>query len=168
MKPFNYAFWVSPQRELAAQKILRARGYDVFVPVETKFYRRKHAKKREEKTYPMMVGYIFIGFDDPSDWPAVMRFDVVKSIVGFGGCPSRFTAKAMLYLHGLSGESIAHKASVNTRKSFAPGDMVSIERGALKGTSCRVESVRGQKARLVFELLGCPSIEVPVDALEAA
>lgn len=165
---YHYAFRVAPQKELAAVDILNRRGFQAFTPVEQRWRRRSASRHdKSAKTYPMMVGYIFVRFETPYEWPALFNFSMVKSIVGFGGEVARFSDRQIAQLKEISGCTIAHKLSIDTRrKSFAAGDIVRVDR---KPVEVKIEEVRGERARVIFALLGSTREQwVPVHRLERA
>lgn len=167
MSLFHYAFRVAPQKELAAVDILTRRGFSAFTPVETKWRRIAGTRRRTAKDVPMMVGYVFVAFDRPEHWPQVFRFSMVKSVVGFGGRVAVLSEDQIAKLHDLSGRTVEHKLSYDSRKSsFGAGDMVTVDR---KPMEVKIEEVRGKRARIIFELLGVRQDQwVPVHRLEKA
>lgn len=63
-----YALRVEPQKELAAEEILKNLGYAAFVPVELKFPRLKRGSRARDKSapgrrYPIFQGHVLCGFE---------------------------------------------------------------------------------------------------------
>ena len=166
-----YAFRVEPQKEFAAQEIVNRHGFRAVVPHEWRFIRGANAKRRSKtKIYPYVIGYVFVEIEHPPNWYLMFSMHCLKSVVGSGGQPTPIPRQAIDGLLRLTGQSIPHVLSRNTRRaSFVPGDNVRIAEGPFTGFEGRVETVHGAKARMVFEMLGAMrDVDVPLDTLEAA
>lgn len=165
-----YALRTASQKEFATQEILNRCGFRAIVPHEWRVLRRsRHVKRREHRIYPMLVGYVFVEVMRPPDWWKIFSMRCVTSVVGFGGEPTPIPQAGIDRLLSLTGQSIPHVLSRNTRRAFVPGDDVRISDGALKGYEGKVESIQGKHARMVFEMLGAlREIDVPIETLEAA
>lgn len=162
-----YAFRVEPQRERTISAILKNRGFDAFVPLERRWLRRCGRRRTGiERDYPLIVGYVFVRFSRPPPWYQLFSMHCLKSVVGIGGMPMPIPETAMGAL--MSGQSVPHTRSTNTRLAFVPGDTVRVSHGPLAGYEGRVEAVVGKRARMIFQMLGRGSVDVPVDSLEAA
>ncbi|MBA2125073.1 hypothetical protein DLM45_02380 [Hyphomicrobium methylovorum] len=161
----------TPQKEFAAEMVLRRRGHDVFVPVETKIRRsRSRERKRIAVTYPMMRSYVFVGFEGEPPWYDLARLAVIQGVVGFDGKPAPISEAAIAKLKSLTGQSIPHGRSVNTHKALRPGDMAEITHGAFFGRIVKVVGLRGRKATIMMELFGGATevATILLESLEAA
>lgn len=169
-----FCYRVAPQKEFALELALRSRGLNAYVPTEKRvlFRRQAGAKKQQEKLYPLLVGYIFVGFQDKSDWPVpIHRFDAIKSAVSCAGGAACFSDAAIQNLKDLASRSVAHTLSRPTRRSFAAGEMVTVVRGPARDPrhKVKIERIKGRKATLILQWLGAErEIDVPLEALEAA
>lgn len=162
-----FAYRTAPQKELLAERILRSRGLPCLVPVETKWRKIGMTRKKKPRDNPMMIGYIFVGLERAEYWPALFIFKgLIQSVVGSSlGVPAKFSADQIDRLRLLSGKRVEHIRSVDTHRAFRPGDHVAM----FGGIEARIEEIHGDKARIVFELLGKVQVqEVPVDRLEVA
>jgi transcription antitermination factor NusG len=94
----SYALRVPPQREFVVERILRADGFDVRVPIKHRVCRpHRNAKRRELRAFPQFTGYVFVtfcAFEAPS-WGDLFRFDVVKGVIGENGKPTPIPERAM-------------------------------------------------------------------------
>lgn len=165
-----YAFRTEPQKEFATQEIVNRRGLRAVVPHEWRFIRSSNARRKaRSKIYPYLIGYIFIEFERPPNWYHMFSMRCLKSVVGFGGQPTPIPQDGIDRLMKLTGQSVPHLRSANTRLAFVTGDTVRVSDGALRGWEGRVEGVSGKHARMIFEMLGAlREIDIPIETLEAA
>src|SRR5262249_56053552 len=56
-----YVVYANIKCEFRAEKGLRAKGYDVFLPRARRWVR--HARKKTERVVPLLPRYVFSGFD---------------------------------------------------------------------------------------------------------
>ena len=163
-----YAYLVPPQKEFIAGEILSRQGLEVIIPTETKLRRKnRYSKKKEPVTYAMLIGYIFVEIPEKVPWWAPCRFPVVRSVVGIDGQPTAIPFAEIGRLNALG--YVPHKNSRNTRAGLLEGEEVIIAGGPLQGWLGRIEEVKGQKARMFFEMLGSTrEIEIDLENLEAA
>ncbi len=163
------AFRVPPQKERIAETIAKQCGFNAVVPTEIKTRGRRVRKSKKEVKYPIVNGYLFMRFDGPCDWLGLSRISIIRSAVGFDGRLSIIEDPQMQRLLKRSGKQLPHLHSANTRRSFAIGETVEITNGPLINNLVKVEDVVGEKARIVFKMLGVErSVEVPLGVLDAA
>lgn len=166
-----YAFRTRPQTEFVTRDQIEQRGIRAIVPTERRFIRyRRSRSKGAERVYPLIVGYVFVDFEErPPPWYLMFSMHNIHSVVGFGGHPTPIPETAIGALMRMSGESIPHGLSTNTRRAFAPGDDVRIADGPFNGFEGRVEGIVCDRARMVLEMLGAyREVAVPLELLEAA
>ncbi len=173
-----FCYYTEPKREKSVAHAMKRRGYETFVPMETRVVFRRQAKRREKKPvdvlYPMFVGYMFVGFEDGCEhqWPEpVHRFAAVLSAVKGAGGVVCFTQKAIDKLKEMEKQSVPHVMAAHMRKSFAAGEMVYVVRGPNRDIKAKVaiEEIKGSKARLMLMYFGAlRGVDVPLEALEAA
>lgn len=167
-----FAIRTAPQREFALageHGILRKKGYEVFLPTETK--KRKSIKKGRrfvyEVSYPMFTRYIFVreGFS----WLELMAERHVSGVVGFEGQPAPIPDAEITRLKAMSGALIPHRRSVNPHKAVRKGEMAEITYGPYAGQVVKIEGLHGQKARVFLTLFGgAREVEIKLAQLEAA
>lgn len=166
-----YAFRVTPQKEFATVDVLKRRGVQATVPYEVKFLRRHGSQKKKlEKAYPLLVGYVLADLPGPHAIYPVMNLSyLIKSVVGFSGVPAvlnQFQVERMLKQ---SGQQIANRRSVNTRKSLAIGDDATLNGHGFAAYPVRVEAIKGEKAMVLIEMFGTArQVEVRLETLAAA
>jgi transcription antitermination factor NusG len=151
-----YAFRVTPQKEFATVDVLRRRGVNATVPFEVKFLRRHGSQKKKlEKAYPLLVGYVLADLPGPHSIYGVMNLSyLIKSVVGFNGMPAILNQCQVERMLAQSGQQIANRQSVNTRKSLAKGDMAFHASEAYQNHPVRVEELKGERAKIMVTLLG--------------
>lgn len=166
-----YAFRTEPQREFAAQEIVNRHGFRAIVPYEWRIVRRsRHAKKKDHKVYPKLVGYLFVETQHPPNWYQMFCMHCLRSVVGFDGQPTPIPEVAIERLLREQGESMPHTLSRNTRRaSIMPASHVIVRDGPFRGFEGNVEAINGAAAELLLHIFNTSTpVSVPLDNLEAA
>lgn len=174
-----YALTVPPQKEFAAEQILRRVGYAAFAPVELKFPRARRGSRARNheakaKRYPLFVRYVFAGFEKAANEGVIPLFElsklnIIKGVVGFGGQPLKLPGQVVKDLMQMSGQSIPWRSSPNPHKSFRKGDRAEIVEGAFSGYTLPILEIEGQFAAFMVQFLGKQQkVKVPLRFLEAA
>lgn len=169
-EPAWFAFRVEPQKEKAAEQILKRRGFTAFVPTEARYRRRsRRHKKAVVQSYPMLLGYVLMRFDGPVPWHEIFRLKMIYAVVGINGKPARLPNTAIDRLVALSNAAIPYRSSVNTRRSVQVGETVRIAEGPFRDIVVKVENIVDGKAMVVLGLFNADQqVAVSVDSLEAA
>ncbi len=147
-------------KELAAERILDDDGQIVFVPVETRFRRvNRYAKKKRELRFPLVPGYLLVGFlPDRHRWADLFRFRLVTGVVGHDGNPLRipFREVRRLLQRHCAGEFLAPSMQQFMRSGmeFSVGDKVEVLDGPFEGHIAEVASITGNVAEMVLNILG--------------
>lgn len=162
-----FAIRCAPQREIAVEAMLRRKGYDVFLPTETKMRRlRRGAKKREMVTYPTFTGYLFV--KAPVPWLHLMAERHVMGFVGFDGSPAPIAEAEIAKLKNMSG-NVPHRHSVNPHRALRTGELAEIQAGPFAGQVVKIEGLHGNKARIFMNLFGVRKLaDIELSKLEAA
>lgn len=168
-----YAFRVTPQKEFATVDVLNRRGVSATVPYEVRFLanRTRGAKKKKlERPYPLLVGYVLADLPGPHAIYGVMSLSyMIKSVVGFNGMPAVLKQCQVERMLKQSGQQIANRQSVNTRKSLAIGDDATLNGHGFAAYPVRVEAIKGEKAMVLIEMFGTArQVEVRLETLAAA
>lgn len=168
-----YALVVPPGAEFRAETALKRRGYSVFVPHEWKWRRvSRYAKRRVSKPYPILVRYVFIGFEGSPPWATIENIEGVRGqarLVAFSGRPARLDPDDVSYLMRLCGESVPGRQTPNPHKGLKAGDAAQIVSGPLQGQIVRIEKLDAKRAQAYFGMLGSMrTIEISLANLEAA
>lgn len=163
-----YALRTAPQREFAVEAMLRIKGYEVFLPTETKVRRQQGRNgKRVTVTYPMFVRYIFVG--GKFSWLHLMAERHVSGVVGFDGTPSPISDAEISRMRAMSGSNVPHRHSVNPHRALRTGELAEITSGPFAGQVVKIEGLHGQKAKIFMNLFGTrKEVEIATDKLEAA
>jgi transcription antitermination factor NusG len=151
-------------------------GFAVFVPAKTEWrFANEIArgrKKKTEQSFPLMPRYVFLGMNDTwtPGWYGVVRFNVVTSIIGFGGIPYEIPNKPIwdLMRKHNSGRFRAPRAHrfMQTSREFEVGDQIITEDGLFEG---KVTEIKPPMARIFVDILGgYHEINVHLDRLVAA
>ena len=146
-----FALQVRPRRELTISAMLRAKGYDEFLPL-----RRSH--RAGGAIQPLFTGYVFCRLSPGASGRFVTTPGVIR-IVSFGGRPVPVDAEeiAALQLVDKSGCANAPLQGLHL------GDKVIIEEGPLRGLSGVLSSVRGQHRLLISVTAMGRTVAVDVD-----
>jgi transcription antitermination factor NusG len=177
-----YAMLTRPKNEFDAVNELRKRGLDAWTPKEVvwKQVRRRDALGRTRKTrmpveFPEAPRYVFFSFGDNwQNWGIPFRSRFCSAVIMEGPeRPARADQRAfMAYMAQNDRKAFRAygKGSVNQRKSFKPGDMVSIKSGTWEGRTVALSDIVSKyHGKVILELFGAAR-EVTVDLahLEAA
>lgn len=155
-----YALRTAPQREHKAKHLLTERGIEAVVPTERRFFRRTRTRhKSQERTYPLVVGYVLIRADGGYvPWHLIFTAQTapyIKAIVGFGGRPAPIDDEPVNRLVLMSSSGVPYQNSVNTRRaSFSPGDPVQVTDGPFRGLEAKIEDISGCRAQIVVSMFG--------------
>lgn len=162
-----FAIRCAPQRELAVEAMLRRKGYDVFLPTETKYRLvSRHAKRRVAVVYPLFSRYIFVG--GKFSWLHLMAERHITGCVGFNGTPAPISEAEIQKLRNMSGD-VPHRHSVNPHRALRVGELAEIQAGPFQGQVVQVEGLAGSKARIFLNLFGVRKLaEIELSKLEAA
>lgn len=167
-----YALQVPPLAEFKVEDALKERGYTVFCPHEYKWRRVSRYVKRQKKKYPLLARYVFIGFEGSPSWRTIERLDGVRGIarlVGTEGQALKLPTPEVMHLMRLCQEP-GGRTSQNPHKGLKIGDVVRVVYGPLSGYNGELAAIKNATRARVFldglDKMG--SIEIPLDALEAA
>lgn len=165
--PF-YAFRVPPQREAAADEILRKRGFASFYPFEVITRRvNRHARHQiVERKCPIVHGMIWAEHDGSPDWwTRIHRIAIIGRPFGIGGRARPFTPAEMDRMAQLSGRKI----ELERAKRLTAGATVRVTSGIYAGRECLVtefsEADRRGLAKLGITMMG-QEIKLPAAQLE--
>lgn len=84
-----YAVSVAPQRDFEVWRDIDKAGITAYCPLRTNLVKPfKHALTKIERAFPLLEGYVFVGFDGEPDWPPVLAVKHVKGRIGINNQPS--------------------------------------------------------------------------------
>lgn len=134
--------------------VLRAKGYEVFLPL----YPARSRKIRAEKLRPLFAGYVFCRFSSRTSWPIISTKGVIR-IVGSGSDPWPLDDTEIEAIQLFQRARLYHEPCAY----MTIGAVVRICAGPLAGLSGRVMEVKRQK-RLVVSVTGVQrSVSVEID-----
>lgn len=166
-----YALTVPPQKEFAAQEIMKRRGFTTFCPFESLWRRKsKYTNEKELRHFPLMPRYLFVGFDDHPSWFDVFQIPLIVSVVGLEGVPAklgnmqRFVSN---FRNGLRRPDA--ERHMKTHREYKVGDTVLVVEGPLADRLVKVEDISHGHAFFKMEMFGTEyRLSLPVGKLEAA
>jgi transcription antitermination factor NusG len=155
----SYALRVPPQREFAVERILRADGFDVRVPIKHRVCRpHRNAKRRELRAVPQFTGYVFVtfcAFEVPA-WGDLFRFDVVKDVIGENGRPTPIPERSMRRILLGSQRIVPYvQASRRLRGTKRPPRArhnAEIVSGPYQGNEVRITELSGRDVGAIYQL----------------
>lgn len=163
-----YAFRVPPQKERAADEILRKRGFASFYPFEVVTRRlSRHARHQTvERAAPIVHGMIWAEHDGSPDWwHRIHQIAIIGRPFGIAGRPRPFTTGEMDRMAQLSGRKI----ELERAKRLSKGAVVRVTSGIYAGRETVVtdftEADKRGLARLGITLIG-KEIKLPAAQLE--
>lgn len=164
-----YALVVAAQKEFVAEKLLQKRGYKSFVPIEVRWRRvNRHSRKMAPWNYPMFPRYTFAGFSGCPPWHELADMTMIRGVVGFDGAPRPLPDGVIETLERISG-SFMPGQSPSRRRSFAIGDEVVIEFGALQSRRGKLQRIVGKRAKVLLDFFSSTTeVDLPIDFLAAA
>ena len=171
-----FCLTVEPQKEFAAELILKRLNVAAFVPVELKTPRASRKRSRRNldvppRKYPMFGSRYCFAFlaGQAQMFDLTMRIHIIKGVVGIRGKPFEFPLEAIDYLMRKSGQNIPHVAAPNPHASFAKGEIVEITEGPFEGHVVPIEEIKGELAQFVIKILGKEQrLQLPLEILRAA
>lgn len=166
----------APQKELEAVEVLKARGFDAWVPVEYRWRSVGPIRKRrkEVRPYPLLPRYLFVSLPPAASWYSLRNMEFAKTgravISGYlerDGMPATLTSTEAATLRKISTD--APPRSIPLNRGFSPGERVLIVDGPFKGWTTRVDRISRKRASCTLELFGSTRvIEFDLTQLEAA
>lgn len=166
-----YALLVPPQKEFAAQEVLRRFGVASFCPFESAWRQRsRYTREKELRHYPIMPRYVFAGFSSRPDWYLLFTLPIISSVVGIHGQPARVSGLPDLIRRFRNGlRRPEHERHMRTHREYAAGDMAVIVDSAMAGRVVHVTSIENGHAFFTMEMFGAEMrLSLPADKLEAA
>lgn len=166
-----FAVQTNPNCEDKAARNLIAEGFVVYLPMETRWWRptiRGKKGPQEAKSYPRMVGYLFVGMCRMQSFYVLRAAQGVRGLVGINGKPSPIPEVVIRWMQGREERGYYD----DTRKivgKHKEGDQIVIAEGAFTGHFGRVlEAICDGKLRIeIAGLFGGAKVEVDDDHVEA-
>ena len=165
-----FAVRTNPRCEAKAEVSLGEHGFDTFAPRGLKSIIHRRTKKRIEREFMLLTGYVFIAM--PADttrrhWGVVRDCQGVKAPIGIGGEPVAFPAEEIERLRETEAKGMLRLRSAlrGPRHDFRVGETLRIGDGPFSGFNGEVVDVSSRKAiRMLIEVFGrATEIEFPID-----
>lgn len=158
-----------PREEMRATIILERQGLAVLYPRHAVFRRKnRYSKTKLGVLRPLLVRYLFVGFDGDPNWLRALQCSSVTGFVGLNGSPKQvgFERVAAFMRGHRCLDAPNHHRHMITHEEFDVGDTVEVLSGAFAGHHVRVESLDGRNARALLTLFGQKmTVPMPVDNL---
>ena len=174
-QPLNwFALRVAPLKEEVACTILRRQNYVAEIPTEARLRRKtRYCKMRQEIRYPILRGFIFVGFTtDHIEWFRILRLHLINNVVSVNGRPAKLNTEAVeKFLNFQSATNPQYYKALRTGAEFAIGDTVWINQGVLEGREMRVHDIdpKSREAIFLLPLLGQEQrVGVSIDSCQKA
>lgn len=166
-----YALTVPPQKEFAAQEIMRRRGFTTFCPFESLWRKKsRYTREKELRHFPIMPRYLFAGFDRHPSWFEVFQIPLISGVIGLEGEPAKIGNMGRFisnFRNGLRRPDA--ERHMKTHREYAVGDTAIIVEGALADRLVKVEDISKGHAFFKLEMFGSECrLSLPVGKLEAA
>jgi transcription antitermination factor NusG len=158
-----------PREEMRATLILERLGHAVLYPRHAVFRRKnRYSKNKMGILRPLMVRYLFVGFEGDPNWLRALECSSVTGVVALNGQPRALAYQRVAsFMRGHRClDAPSHHKHMLTHKEFEVGDTVEVLSGAFEGHRVQVESLSGANARALLTLFGqTRSVPMPVDNL---
>lgn len=152
-----FALQVRSQRENHAADHLRAKGYELFLPLYT--CRKRWSDRIKKVELPLFPGYLFCRFD-PYDRLPIVKTPWLLQIVGFNHIPSPVDDEEISAVRTL----IASGAATQPWPFIGLGERVRIESGPLRGVVGVLTQVKRNHKLVVSITLLQRSVAVEIDS----
>jgi transcriptional antiterminator NusG len=171
-----YALQTNIRCEAKASAGLRAKGIEVFAPVQRRWVRHRRtgllARKWRQTERPLFVRYIFVGFErGRHDWFEVRRTDGVEKVVTVEGVPIKIPPRKIVEVFDLvmSGEFDEDDRPRRRRNDLKRGSRVMVNDARLGEVEAVVmRDPKPTAERVLLELLSSGAkIIAPVESVKA-
>jgi transcriptional antiterminator RfaH len=155
------------RNEIKAGFHIRSKGFEVYIP---QFLRmRRHARKQDWIKSPLFPSYLFVSFDIERDrWQPINSTIGVSQLICHGERPSKLPDGIISEIRDREDET--GNININNLKTFAPGEVIQVVKGALADQLGVFECQSGkERVRVMLNLLGRPlNVELPLESISAA
>lgn len=166
----------------AIEKNMVDAGIGCYLPKMRKDIIHHRTKQLITRSFPLMVGYAFVCFDDRPNFYALSKVREVHSVLGINGSPKQIATHDIERIMQAQGDmqfddtqeakikrkEIGRTARLTAKMRYPKGSAVNITSGPLSGFSAQVKSVTGRDTiKVISEILGgLVEVELPIDFLE--
>lgn len=143
-----FVLYTKPKAEQKATRELEKMGIEVYCPLITEL--RQWSDRTKKVKTPLFKSYIFVRLQEP-DRNIVFSVPTVVRYLTWLGKPAVVKEEEIEVIKEWLEEDAYEAPQVH---SFSPGDLVTINNGAMKGRSGVVQEIGKREIRLVLESLG--------------
>lgn len=170
-----YALAVAAHRDFDVWREINKAGITAYCPLRTSFVKpHRHARTRIERPFPLLEGYVFVGFPDgEADWPTVLSIKHVKGRIGINDRPSLIREAQIQRLidrqaRGIYRTNGSLRGMVREESHVRVGDTVRVDLAPGVSREGVVSQVMGRRAILdgLGLFSGCAVIVEDVTMLE--
>ena len=167
--PVWHCFWTPPQKEAAAIAWLDRRGVHGWRPVEKRWRRAAHGKrKRVEYEASVVPRYIFARYEGVPQWDILRSCRWISGIVGVGGVPVCITDDTLAEMKVVPDTLAAIQAAKQAARIISDGCQATIMDGPMAGWVVDVGRVSGAAASVVVPALGEGEAKIEANRLNRA
>lgn len=155
-----FAVYTHVGREKRAEVALRERGFDAYMPAETRW--RRHARTKSAVQRPLFTRYLFVGVQPGQSFHDIATADGVACIVGVMGAPK---AIDYAFVEDLKAKQTmgAFDHTLVRKITFNPKDPIQIIGGAFQGFLGEIMRVEGDhRVRVMLKGLGCGPMSLDI------
>lgn len=161
----------NPRCEDRALATLGAAGFDAFLPKGKREIIHHRTKAKIERTFPLMVGYVFLAMPTllgARHWGRVRECHGVQAVLGVNGCPMALPGREVEALR--LAEAQDRLRFQRAQQVFGKGNQVRITTGPFQSFMGEVvdAEVNGAVVLLINFLNGLVHVSVSVDDLDFA
>ena len=156
-----YALYTAPRAEKKVQQQLQLRGYQNYLPIQTRTHLWSDRKKKVD--VPVISSYVFIKCQ-PKDFMFVKSVPGVAAFLSLGSKPTPIDAKVIADLQFMIAN--AEEQIEFTGENLAVGDRVEVIKGKLKGLTGELIERQGEYKFLIrLDKFGCVMASVSISSL---
>ncbi len=152
-----FALRVRSQRETAVASHLRAKGYEVFLPVSA--FQKRWSDRIKKTDRPLFPGYLFCKFDLDNRLP-VLKTPWLLQIVGLGRTPIPVDDEEVDAIRSL----VMSGSAIELWPYAEVGQKVRIKSGTLRGVGGVLTEFKGNHKLVVSVTLLRRSVAVEIDS----
>ena len=153
-----YALYTAPRAEKKVQQQLQLRGYQNYLPIQTRTHLWSDRKKKVD--VPVISSYVFIRCQ-PKDFMFVKSVPGVAAFLSLGSKPTPIDSKVIADLQFMIAN--AEEQIEFTGENLAVGDRVEVIKGKLKGLTGELIERQGEYKFLIrLDKFGCVMASVSI------
>lgn len=174
-----FAFTTTPSRETAAREMLGEYAAETRLPRGVRELKRSPRGKVRKRSYPLMAGYAFAGFDAPQRLARLLealetahmrgqRLAVRRLVATAAGNPLelKIDGDGRPWWETMDYSTVQLEGGEARPLGWGRGDIVRMTEGPFEGFRGPVERVNGERARLLLDMFG-RSVPLEIDVTEA-